>query len=77
MVCMSSRYSTSLANHHVLGLVKFANLVNVKWHLTVVLIGISLTTKEIEILVYSYETFIKMSAYTPYQLLCCPVSFSS
>lgn len=60
-----------------LDLLSFANLVDVKWHLTVVFIGISLITKEVEILLYSYETFIKMSAYTPYQLLYCAVSFSS
>ena len=60
-----------------LDLLSFANLVGVKWHLTVVLIGISLITKEVEVLLYSYDTFTKMSAYTQYQLLCCTVSFSS
>ena len=41
----------------------FASQVGVKWHLIVVLIGISLITKEVEILSYYQEPLTEISVY--------------
>jgi hypothetical protein len=38
-------------------------MVGVKWYLIVVLIGISLITKEIVIFSYNYEPFIEMTIF--------------
>ena len=41
----------------------FASQVGVKWHLIVILIGISLITKEVEILSYYQEPLTEISVY--------------